>query len=70
MNADTDSRPGDVAGAGGMGPGDPFPATRHDEAAEQSGNGSTVIGAQSDVVRGPIPRLPPRHRVAAPMARS
>ena len=44
----------------GRGPGDPFPATRDDDTAVKSGNGSRATGRKTVVVRGPhpAPRLP------------
>ena len=52
-------RAGDAAGAGGMGPSEPFPAPRDDDtAAKEWERLQRVTGTESAVVRGPIPPAP------------
>ena len=51
-------RTGDAAGAGGMGPAEPFPHSVTTTQRPGSGNDSRVTGTESAVVSGPIPPAP------------
>jgi hypothetical protein len=69
MNAPDRDREGAAAGAGGMGPVEPFPPRVTTKQRLRVGTDPRVTGTESAVVRGPIPPAPavaPSRRMRCP----